>query len=350
MVQVWALHDDVFHCEAFLVEGSLVFSQLAGRPGGAGVPEVFDVVHGADLRWTKTLLDLGLDPRSAPSRLGVSHQAAGWTVLYETPSATSDDHASGVVLVHADIRPEDRPRGRAHWSRSRNDSSLEGTARRPCGDAWPPSNRIPTLYRWGKRTMSGTLIVSPVEWLLDEVAIIAAHHESESELGAAALATHAVLAHLPTDGSDRDRLRHRVATLARQHASAFREQDGDLLRAVDGEASGPPRGVPCQPDARGERHDRGVASAVGRSADRHSSGNVESLGAEGCFPQAAQAVLGSHAVAPGHEHQLDSSSALRDVTSLVNQNGSRRSTRRQGPRHRRRRQPRVARWRGGGLG
>ena len=114
VVEVWALHDDVFHCEAFLVEGSLVFCELAGRPGGAGVSEVFDVVRGADLRWTKTLLDLGLDPRSAPSRLGLSYQAAGWTVLYETPSAMADDHASGVVLVHADIRPAGQERVVGH--------------------------------------------------------------------------------------------------------------------------------------------------------------------------------------------------------------------------------------------
>ena len=174
--------------------------------------------------------------------------------------------------------------------------------------------------------MSGTPIESPVEWLLDEVAIIAAHHESESELGAAALATHAVLAHLPTDVSDRARLRQRVATLAHQHASAFREQEGDLLRAVSmGRQMVLHEGYRVNPTHEGSDTVERVRLQLGARLIATPPDTWSRWGQKAAFRRRAQVLLGSCAVAPGHEHQIDSSSADRDITSLINQNGSRRS-------------------------
>lgn len=113
VVEAWGLYDEVFHCEAFLVDGDFVFCELAGRPGGAGVPEVYDLVRGIDLRWAKTALDLGLSPARLPSRLNVRFGAGGWTVIYDPPA--SDPTFRGFTEhVTADIRPPAMQRTNGH--------------------------------------------------------------------------------------------------------------------------------------------------------------------------------------------------------------------------------------------
>lgn len=113
VVRAFQVTDDVFHCEAFNVDDRFVFCEVAGRPGGAGVSEVFELVRGTDLRWAKTVLDLGLSPARLPRRLTGAHQSAGWTVLYDTPThdpsfRSFDGH------VYADIRPVGTARVRGH--------------------------------------------------------------------------------------------------------------------------------------------------------------------------------------------------------------------------------------------
>lgn len=102
VVNAFELREDVFHCEAFLNDDQFVFCEIAGRPGGAGVSEVFEIVRGTDLRWAKTVLDLGLSPDQLPRRLEGSYSSGGWTVVYELPPVESCAGPSG--LIYADVR------------------------------------------------------------------------------------------------------------------------------------------------------------------------------------------------------------------------------------------------------
>lgn len=96
VLEAWNITDDVFHCELFVEEDGMTLCELAGRPGGAGVPEVFGAVRGIDLRHAKIRLDLGITPdldRAAPVA-----QYGGWTVVYPPTSESryvDDAHLHG---------------------------------------------------------------------------------------------------------------------------------------------------------------------------------------------------------------------------------------------------------------
>lgn len=102
LVAAWPIFDDVFHCEVFDTPEGVTLCEIAARPGGAGVVDVFRGTRGVDLRHAKTLLDLGLEPwaRWAPT---MAH--GGWTVFYapgldrfEVDDGTVSGHATREVL------------------------------------------------------------------------------------------------------------------------------------------------------------------------------------------------------------------------------------------------------------
>lgn len=93
----WPLYDDTFHCELFDAPGRLSLCEIAARPGGAGVPEVFRATRGIDLRHAKTLLDLGLDPLPLAASTPIAAHG-GWTVVYASaagPARVDDSAVAG---------------------------------------------------------------------------------------------------------------------------------------------------------------------------------------------------------------------------------------------------------------
>lgn len=95
----WPIQDDVFHCELFDSPAGLSLCEVAARPGGAGVPEVFQATKGINLRHAKTLLDFGLDPLEISER-GPLAAHGGWTVVYspwEGPVRVDDSSVAGHV-------------------------------------------------------------------------------------------------------------------------------------------------------------------------------------------------------------------------------------------------------------
>jgi biotin carboxylase len=80
VVEAWGVRDEVLHLEAFHTGEGLVFCELAGRPGGAGVIEAFRITRGIDLRHAKIALDSGADVRARRTAPIAEH--AGWTVHY----------------------------------------------------------------------------------------------------------------------------------------------------------------------------------------------------------------------------------------------------------------------------
>lgn len=80
IMDAWEVHDDVLHIELFADPSGLRLLELAGRPGAAGVPAVFEHTRGINLQHAKTQLDLGVDPRPFATSPLARH--AGWTVIY----------------------------------------------------------------------------------------------------------------------------------------------------------------------------------------------------------------------------------------------------------------------------
>jgi hypothetical protein len=116
VVRAWGIENDVFHCEAFLLDNMFIFCEIAGRPGGAGVSEVFDLITARDLRWVKTALDLGLPIDRLPSRFHRQYEAGGWTVAYQPlrdwPAAID---SKGLTLhLASDIRMTSGQRSHGH--------------------------------------------------------------------------------------------------------------------------------------------------------------------------------------------------------------------------------------------
>jgi len=81
VLAAWRMDNDVFHCEAFATDEGFVLCEIAGRPGGAGVAQVFRATRGVDLRHAKTLLDLQ-EPLIGPGAAVPLRRAGGWTVVY----------------------------------------------------------------------------------------------------------------------------------------------------------------------------------------------------------------------------------------------------------------------------
>ncbi|HEX5567247.1 MAG TPA: hypothetical protein VFY14_10070, partial [Streptomyces sp.] len=90
IVDAWGIRSAVLHIEFFVEGERLVFCELAGRPGGAGVITAFRATRGVDLRHAKILIDAGEDPRSLLRDPVARH--AGWVLHY----------SSGGVLVEYD--------------------------------------------------------------------------------------------------------------------------------------------------------------------------------------------------------------------------------------------------------
>ncbi len=80
IVDTWGIRSGVLHAEFFVEGDRLVFCEVAGRPGGAGVIPAFRATRGFDLRHAKILLDAGEDPRSLRRDPVAAH--AGWVCHY----------------------------------------------------------------------------------------------------------------------------------------------------------------------------------------------------------------------------------------------------------------------------
>jgi len=96
ILAAWEVDNDVLHIELFAEPSGVVLLELAGRPGAAGVPEVFAHTRGIDLLHAKTRLDFGIDPLPFATPPPARH--AGWTVIYaptEDPAVVDDHTVSG---------------------------------------------------------------------------------------------------------------------------------------------------------------------------------------------------------------------------------------------------------------
>lgn len=80
VVDAWGISAAVLHVEAFDDGCQLVLCEVAGRPGGAGVPQAFAATRGINLHHAKVLIDVGEDPRRIMTEPTAAH--AGWTVHY----------------------------------------------------------------------------------------------------------------------------------------------------------------------------------------------------------------------------------------------------------------------------
>lgn len=100
VASAWSLANEVFHCEMFDIGDSLVLCEIAGRPGGAGVTDVFTATRGVNLRHAKTCLDFGEGVRraAAPESL---RRAGGWTVFYASGGRFLGVDDSGLGLHHS---------------------------------------------------------------------------------------------------------------------------------------------------------------------------------------------------------------------------------------------------------
>lgn len=101
MITAWQIESDVLHIEFFADNEGVTLLEVAGRPGAAGVSEVFRATRGLDLHHAKTLADLGLDPFSAQQESIAPH--GGWSVFYAPTDAPALVDDAGLD---------------AHWTRS----------------------------------------------------------------------------------------------------------------------------------------------------------------------------------------------------------------------------------------
>jgi biotin carboxylase len=104
VVAGWGIHAAVLHMEAFVESGRLVFCEVAGRPGGAGIIPAFRATQGIDLNHAKILIDAGEDPRSLLEEPAARH--AGWTVHYSPGGVLVgfDDSAVAGRTYHRTVR------------------------------------------------------------------------------------------------------------------------------------------------------------------------------------------------------------------------------------------------------
>lgn len=108
IVNAWEIRADVLHIELFDDPAGVVLLELAGRPGGAGVPAVFSHTRGIDLAHAKTRLDFGIDPTG--SRTAPLARHGGWTVLYAPTDAPAvvDDGAVYGHITRSVLEPDAR--------------------------------------------------------------------------------------------------------------------------------------------------------------------------------------------------------------------------------------------------
>ncbi|WP_336053991.1 ATP-grasp domain-containing protein [Streptomyces sp. CA2R101] len=106
VVDGWRIRAAVLHMEAFVEAGRLVFCEVAGRPGGAGIIPAFRATQGIDLRHAKIVIDAGEDPRSLLQEPVARH--AGWTVHYSPGGVlvAFDDSAVAGRAIYRTVRAE----------------------------------------------------------------------------------------------------------------------------------------------------------------------------------------------------------------------------------------------------
>lgn len=144
------------------------------------------------------------------------------------------------------------------------------------------------------------------QWLLDEVAVIAADHDQESELGAAAFATHAVLATLPTDARQAVRLARWTRAFGGVQPSMFRRTHADDYGVG---AFGRDRilheGYRVDPQGEGATEIEQLRACWGIRLLATSPQVWASWGSKGSFRRHARTVLGECAVPSGIETTVD---------------------------------------------
>ncbi|GHJ36889.1 ATP-grasp domain-containing protein [Streptomyces sp. TS71-3] len=103
VVGAWRMRSATLHLEAFAEGDELVFCEVAGRPGGAGVVPAFVATRGIDLRHAKVLIDAGEDPRTLAREPVAAH--AGWVVHYSAGGvlAEFDDSAVAGRAYHREL-------------------------------------------------------------------------------------------------------------------------------------------------------------------------------------------------------------------------------------------------------
>ena len=106
VVSAWRMRSAVLHLEAFAEGEELVFCEVAGRPGGAGVIPAFIATRGIDLRHAKIFIDAGEDPRELRREPAAAH--AGWTVHYSRGGVLEcfDDSAVAERAYYRELRAE----------------------------------------------------------------------------------------------------------------------------------------------------------------------------------------------------------------------------------------------------
>ncbi|MFI0915494.1 ATP-grasp domain-containing protein [Streptomyces abikoensis] len=104
VISGWSIRAAVLHMEAFVENRQLVFCEVAGRPGGAGIIPAFRATQGIDLRHAKILIDAGEDPRTLLEEPAARH--AGWTVHYSPGGVLVgfDDSAVTGRTYHRTVR------------------------------------------------------------------------------------------------------------------------------------------------------------------------------------------------------------------------------------------------------
>ncbi|MFF4318724.1 hypothetical protein [Streptomyces sp. NPDC001568] len=155
-------------------------------------------------------------------------------------------------------------------------------------------------------------------WLLDEVAVIAAAHREESELGAAAFVTHALLSPLPRGAPAAARLRRWIQGCAPEPGSVFRESLGD----ISGAASFERRLVlhegfrvdPAREAAADIERLRGV---LGPRLRANSAELWLRWGAKAAFRQRCGELLGAAALPPGATYAVDSAVGLASLAERI---------------------------------
>ncbi|MEU0968327.1 hypothetical protein ABZ357_23880 [Streptomyces sp. NPDC005917] len=155
-------------------------------------------------------------------------------------------------------------------------------------------------------------------WLLDEVAVIAAAHREESELGAAAFVTHAVLSPLPRSARAAARLRRWSDGCAPEPASVFRKSLGDIEGAASfGRRLVLHEGFRVDPAQEAAEDLERLRGALGPRLRANSRDLWLRWGAKTTFRQRCAELLGSAALPPGSAYTVDSAVGLASFAERI---------------------------------
>ncbi|MEU6347359.1 ATP-grasp domain-containing protein [Streptomyces sp. NPDC046977] len=102
------------HLEAFLDdEGSPVFCELGGRPGGAGIDAGFRFRHGVSLLFASVLPQIGRTVPDSGDQVRADRPATGWSMIYPPTLGRFDGYqalpqADWLLQLTTSYRPGDR--------------------------------------------------------------------------------------------------------------------------------------------------------------------------------------------------------------------------------------------------